>query len=337
MENYLDLKDGYNHSKIQKPANIIKNGGIIIFPTETVYAIGANAFDENAVKKLYIAKGRNFKNPINVLVSSIDMIKNVSRGITSMERKLIHAFFPGPFTIILQKNESIPNIVTANSDSIGVRMPDNNIAKTLIELSNVPLAAPSANISGKTSGTSFDNVYEDFKNKVDFFIDGGNCSIGIESTIVKVIDEVPHILRPGSITAEQIQAITNTIVVKDYNSSNNSNLPSENLNHYKLSHKSILIYGQDNNVLINNILKIANDYSNPIIVSSNKNIDNYMSFKHIGLGNSLEEIAKNLFLALKEADNQNPDIIIIEGMNQIGIGEAIMNRLVKCCDKYIKL
>lgn len=332
METYLDMKKNINYSNLKYAANIIKNGGIVLFPTETVYGIGANAFNEDAVKKIFLAKGRSFNNPINVLVNNIDMVENIAENITPLEYKLMNSFFPGPFTIVLHKKQVIPDIVTAGLDFIGVRSPSNEIAKLLVEYSGVPIAAPSANISGKTSGTIFEDIYMDFKDKVDFMIDSGSCNIGIESTIVKVIDDIPHILRPGSITAEQIKQISNTNVIRDYTNSSTSNLPSEHLKHYTLTCKSILVYSEDNDELVNKITEIASNHSNPIIVSSDKNLDMYKNYRVISLGNDLDEIAKNLFANLRKADSFSSDIIIIEGISPVDLGEAIMNRLIKSCD-----
>lgn len=331
MKNYSNMKENINYSQLKDAANTINNGGIVIFPTETVYGIGGNAFDENAVKKIFIAKGRSFNNPINVLVNSIKMVENIAIDITPLEYKLMKSYFPGPFTLILHKNPVVPDIVTAGLDFIGVRSPDSEIAKLLIEYSGVPIAAPSANISGKTSGTCFDDIYTDFKDKVDYMIDNGNSFIGIESTIVKVIDEIPHILRPGSITAEQIENISNTKVIKDYNSSF-SNLPSENFKHYSLNTKSVLIYSNNNDTLVSKILEIATNYRNPTILSSSANINKYKNYEVIDLGNNANDIAKELFGNLKKADNIKSDIIIIEGISPTGIGEAIMNRLIKSCN-----
>lgn len=337
MERYLNLKNDSDYSNLKYPAEIIKNGGIIIFPTETVYAIGGNALNESSVKKIFLSKGREFKNPLNILVDSIKMLESVTEHISPLEKKLINAFFPGPFTIILRKNKNIPNIVTANSNYIGIRMPNNTVALKIIQYAGVPIAAPSANLSGKPSGSSFYDIYNDFNNKVDFMIDSGNCNIGIESTIVKVIDEVPHILRPGSITSDQIKSIANIEPIKDYENPSRSNLPSEHLNHYKLNAKSLLVYSSTNSFLINTIMKIASQYANPIILCSNKNKNSYTNYRIIDIGNNLDEIAKNLYSNLIKADKQNPDIIIIEGISSSGIGEAIMNRLIKSCDEFIEI
>ena len=206
-EKYMDFKSNTNYTKLIEPAKIIKNGGIVVFPTETVYGIGANGLDENAVKKLYNIKQRPLNKPISLLVSNMDMVNQVAKDITELEYRLMEEFFPGPFTIILKKKEIVPDIVTSNQDTVGIRMPAGEIAKKLVEYANVPIATPSANISGKPSGTNFESVMRDFEGKVDFFIDGGKSELGISSTIVKVIDGVPHILRQGSITKEQIEKI----------------------------------------------------------------------------------------------------------------------------------
>lgn len=201
---YLDLTNKINFTKLKKPANIIKNGGIVIFPTETVYGIGTNALNEDAVKRLYEIKQRPLNKPISLLVNSIDMIEQIAKDITDLEYALIREFFPGPLTLILKKKDIVPDIVTANSDTVGVRMPKNEIALKLIEYAGIPIATPSANISGKPSGTNMKNIIKDFNGEVDYLIDSGTSQIGLASTIVQVIDNVPHILRQGSISEKQI-------------------------------------------------------------------------------------------------------------------------------------
>lgn len=217
MEKYIDLRNKTDYTKLKETTKIIKNGGIVIFPTETVYGIGTNGLDANAVKRLYDIKQRPINKPISLLVSNMDMINKIAKDITKTEYKLMEKFFPGPFTIILKKKEIVPDIVTANQDTVGIRMPNGDVAKKLIEYSNVPIATPSANISGKPSGTNVKDIFNDFNNKVDYFIDGGESNLGIASTIVKVIDEVPHILRQGSITKEQIEELTGKVVIESNN------------------------------------------------------------------------------------------------------------------------
>ena len=204
MENYLDLRNAKDYSKLIKPAEIIKKGGIVIFPTETVYGIGTNGLNEQSVKRLYEIKKRPINKPISLLVNDIKMIEKLTKNITKKEYEIIEKFMPGPLTIILNKSDIVPNIVSANTNTIGIRIPNNEITRKLIELAGVPIAAPSANISGEQSETNLDNLMSIFKNEVDYYINGGECKIGTASTIVKVIDEKTYILREGIITKEQI-------------------------------------------------------------------------------------------------------------------------------------
>lgn len=204
MSKYINLEKNPEYTKLKEPAKIIKAGGIVIFPTETVYGIGVNGLNETAIKKLYEVKKRPINKPISLLVNSIEMIEEVAKDITEIEYDLIKKFLPGPLTIVLKKKENVPNIVTAGFDTVGIRMPENEIALKLIEYAGVPIATPSANISGKPSGTKLKEIMKDFKDKVDYFIDGGESKIGVASTIVQIIDGNPHILRKGKISEEQI-------------------------------------------------------------------------------------------------------------------------------------
>ena len=192
---------------LEKAAKLIKRGEIVVFPTETVYGIGTNGLDENAVKKLYEVKQRPLNKPISLLVSNMKMVNLIAKDITEVEYKIMQKFFPGPLTIILKKKEIVPDIVTAGQDTVGVRMPGGEIARKLVEIANVPIAAPSANITGEPSGTNLQEIMEHFEGKVDYFIDGGSSELGLASTIVQVIDGKPQILRQGSITLNQINQI----------------------------------------------------------------------------------------------------------------------------------
>lgn len=214
MKKYLDLKNKIDYTKIKEAAEIIKKGGIVIFPTETVYGIGANGLDEKAVKKLYDIKQRPLNKPISLLVSDINMVNEIAQDITELEYKLMENFFPGPLTIVLKKKDIVSDIVTAGQETVGIRMPSGEIARKLIEYAKVPIATPSANISGKSSGTNLDEIMEDFEGKVDYFIDGGDSKLGIASTIVKVVDGIPYILRQGTITKEQIEEIAGKVILK---------------------------------------------------------------------------------------------------------------------------
>lgn len=192
---------------LKQAAEFIKQGKIVVFPTETVYGIGTNGLDENAVKKLYQIKQRPTNKPISLLVSNMEMVNLIAKDITEKEYKIMEKFFPGPLTIILKKKDIVPDIVTAGQDTVGVRMPSGEIARELVEYANVPIAAPSANMSGEPSGTNLQEIMKQFEGKVDFSIDGGNSELGLASTIVQVIDGKPQILRQGSITLQDINNI----------------------------------------------------------------------------------------------------------------------------------
>ena len=207
MEKYINLENKLDYEELKIPAKIIKEGGIVIFPTETVYGIGTNGLNKEAIKKLYEVKQRPLNKPISLLVSNIEMVNQVAKNISKLEYKIMQNFFPGPLTIILEKKDIVPDILTANTNTVGIRMPSGEIARKLIEYAGVPIATPSANISGKPSGTNIKDIQKDFDGKVDCFIDNGESKLGIPSTIIRVINDEVHILRQGSISMEQIKAI----------------------------------------------------------------------------------------------------------------------------------
>lgn len=209
MKKYVNIKNEIDYNKLKKPAEVIKQGGIVIFPTETVYGIGTNGMDAKAIEKLYKIKERPYHKPISLLVSDIHMVNLVAKDITDLEYKLMESFFPGPLTIILKKKNTVPDILTAGQNTIGVRIPSGKIARKLIEYVGKPIATSSANISGKPSKTNMKNVMEEFEEQVDYFIDGGKSEIGIASTVIQVIDGTPNILRGGSISIEEIKKVSN--------------------------------------------------------------------------------------------------------------------------------
>ena len=207
MEKYINLENKLDYEELKIHAKIIKEGGIVIFPTETVYGIGTNGLNKEAIKKLYEVKQRPLNKPISLLVSNIEMVNQVAKNISKLEYKIMQNFFPGPLTIILEKKDIVPDILTANTNTVGIRMPSGEIARKLIEYAGIPIATPSANISGKPSGTNIKDIQKDFEGKVDYFIDNGESKLGIPSTIVRVINNEVHILRHGSISKEEINNI----------------------------------------------------------------------------------------------------------------------------------
>ena len=343
---FLDLKNTTeNYNKIEDAAKVIKQGGLVLFPTETVYGLGANGLNESSVKKIFVAKGRKQDNPLILHISNLNMLNLIATNITDTEKKLMKSFWPGPFTIILNKTNAVPSVVTGGLDTVAVRMPSGIIAQKLIEYSGTPIAAPSANISGKPSGTNLKDIIEELKDKVDFIIDGGNCEVGLESTVVRVINDIPHILRPGKITPEQIKQVIGNVVIDNHvlsqlDSSDKVLSPGMKYRHYAPNSKCILVYSKENNRLIDRINSLAINYQNPLIICCNENSLYYSTVQTLTYGskNKLEEISKNIFSILRKVDKYKPDIVFIEGVESAGLGLAIMNRLIRACDhNYIEV
>ena len=275
----------------------------------------------------------------------MDMLSEIVTNISDLEYKLMNTFWPGPFTIILNRKKIVPNIVTAGLETVGIRMPSNEIAKKLISYAGVPIAAPSANISGKPSGTNIKDIFKELSSKVDCIVDGGNCEVGLESTVVRVINDIPTILRPGKITPEQIKDVAGTVEIDKHIFSkleeNEKVLsPGMKYRHYAPNSKCVLVYSKDNNLLVNKIKELSFRYSEPLILSSTENKLCYGNNIVIDIGSrfNLNEIAKNIFTTLRKVDSFNPDIVIIEGVSQEGLGLAIMNRLIRACEyNYIEI
>lgn len=345
MENYIDLKNITDYSNLKVVGKIIKNGGLVLFPTETVYGLGANGLDENAVKKIYKAKGREQDNPLILHVSNFDMVSKIAKNITDIEYTLMKAFWPGPFTIILDRTEIVPDIVTAGLDTVGVRMPSGKIAKELISYAGVPIAAPSANISGRPSGTNISDIFEELSDKVDYIVDGGECEVGLESTVVRVIDGIPNILRPGKISPEDIKKAVGIVkidehILKDIEIDEKVLSPGMKYKHYAPKADCILVYSEENEKMIKKIQELTKKYTNPLVISCNENAKYYDAKNKILYGSkeNLNEIAQNIFKDLRKVDSFKPDIVIIEGVKNDGIGLAIMNRLIRACEyHYIKV
>ena len=325
-------KNSINLEDIKEAAKFIKSGKLVIFPTETVYGIGADGLNSNAINDIFRAKGRKNDNPLILHVSSIDMVYRIARNINDIELKLMNKFFPGPLTIIFDKKECVPYEATGGLDTVGIRMPSNIIANKLIEYSDTPIAAPSANVSGKPSGTNISDIIDELGDKVSAIIDGGDTKIGVESTVVRVIDNKIHILRPGYVTKEMLEEYGEVIIDKhilgDISKDDKILSPGMKYKHYAPNTKCIMVYSDDNDKLISKIKKLETD--NTLVICNELNKNNYK--KYISYGKSLEDIAHNIFKILREVDNYNVDLVIIEGVTKDGLGLAIMNRLIRTCE-----
>lgn len=338
---YYNWEKNINKKELNNVCELIKAGEIVIFPTETVYGIGANAFDEVAVKKIFKAKGRPADNPLIVHIDNKDIISEISKDITEVEQKLIDNFMPGPFTIILKKNKKIPDIVSAGLETVAIRMPSSIVAREIIKNSGVPIAAPSANISGKPSGTMIDDIRNELEEKVKAIVDCGETEIGVESTVVKVINEVPVILRPGKITPEDIRKVVGVVelgkgIFEQVKEDDKVESPGVKHKHYAPSTPAIMVYSQDEKDFIEYINQIIKKYDSDVTIvgfEEHKNLINVNEKNFVSLGskNNFEQIAQNAYSSLRKADKLGSKIIIIEGIKKEGLGIAIMNRLLRSC------
>lgn len=306
-------------------AKFIRKGCICAFPTETVYGLGANAFDENAVKKIFIAKNRPADNPLIVHISDLKDINILAEEITPAAEKIIDKFFPGPVTIILKKNEIIPSIVTAGLSTIAIRMPSNPIANKFIYFAGVPIAAPSANISGTPSPTEFHHVLNDFNGKIPCILSGPPAQFGIESTVIDCTGKFPVIIRPGSVTLEQLKKISKHAQYKRYFSFAIS--PGLKYKHYSPKAKIILFNKQN----FKNIIKSKkNGLKSACIIVSKGSYKRYkLFFQKFTVCPTVFDYAKNLFAFFRTCDKENINLIYCQKVSEKGIGLALMNRLNK--------
>lgn len=327
----------------------IRNGEVVAFPTETVYGLGANACDDNAVKKIFQLKGRPSDNPLIVHLSSKDDIEKFAIISNEVEKEIISTLMPGPITVILKKKPIISSIATANLDTVGIRIPYNSIAQKLIEMAGVPVCAPSANLSGKPSATDPTTVIEEFSGKIPFIIDGGRTHIGIESTVVIVKEHTSKfsilILRPGFITKEDIEEMVKTrkfskeveVVYAEEYSSQTPLSPGQKYKHYSpKSHVAIVKKTKniENSEIVKEFIKDKiGILGRPNFIREVKHILTYLGAKNIveieWCNHDLLECARNLFFAYRMFDKENVGLILVENLEETGIGYAIMNRVKK--------
>lgn len=328
-----------NTEIIASAAQIIRNGGLVAFPTETVYGLGGDAFDENAAARIYEAKGRPSDNPLIVHISKIEDLVKVCDTVPDKAYILAEKFWPGPLTLIMRKNNRIPMSVTGGLNTVAVRLPAHEIARSLIAESGTFVAAPSANLSGRPSPTTGEHVIEDLNGRVDMIIDAGAIEIGLESTIVDLSEDIPVILRPGFITKEMLKEVIGEVsldpaLMTGVNSDIAPKAPGMKYRHYAPEADLTVIKGDRDKVIATMREMLHRDIQKGLKVGIMISLDNKEYFEEgevICLGNSIdgEEIAKHLFAALREFDARNVDVIYSEAFSEEGIGHAIMNRLQK--------
>ncbi len=350
METRIVKVNPYNidetaRTQLAECAEIIRKGGLVCMPTETVYGLGANAYDPVAVSNIFRAKGRPSDNPLIVHISDYDILELIvteeflQKGIMTT---LGSSFWPGPLTMIAPKTSIIPDVVSGGLDTVGVRFPSHPVAQELIKLAGVPIAAPSANLSGKPSPTCFEHVREDMMGRVDVIIDGGDCSVGVESTVLDITGQTPNILRPGAVTLEDVNKIIHGSTEAEWHhangidSSQKPKSPGLKYKHYAPQAPLYIFTASD-------YVKMAQGICEKIIEEKKKNLsvgvlatdENRGYYKEadivqsVGAKDNSIEHAAMLFTALRRFDEAGVDVILSEILPQTGVGDAVMNRLYR--------
>ena len=350
-----------DEEKLSRAAEILRNGGLAAFPTETVYGLGGNALDKAASAAIYAAKGRPSDNPLIVHISCMEELPPVVADIPERARKLAEAFWPGPLTLIMKKADRIPYETTGGLDTVAVRMPEHSAARRLIALAGVPVAAPSANISGRPSPTTAQHVAEDLFGRIGAIVDGGPADIGVESTIVDVSGAEAVLLRPGAITGEMLEKVTGEAVrldpalEKPLDPSVHPKAPGMKYRHYAPRAQMLLAEPADGSYTPDSLRKIA-EYlcreadkrilegkrvgilcSGETLPVYRKLYDGRQDVVIASLGSHAHEesIAHNLFYMLREMDEQGVDFIAAEGVRTEQLGYAIMNRMKKAAGQNV--
>ena len=325
---------------LARAATILRDGGLVVFPTETVYGLGGDATRDEAAKKIYAAKGRPSDNPLIIHIANPADAERYAVT-NELYYRLAKAFMPGPLTVILPRRESIPTSTTGGLDSVAVRCPAHPVAHKLIELCGFPIAAPSANLSGKPSPTSASHVAQDMDGRVDMIIDGGESEIGLESTIVKIVDDELILLRPGGITCDALSLVCDKVTVADavlHQLAENERplSPGMKYRHYAPTAPLVLLSGKDEDVLAywNKEAKTRKC----VVLCYDEEcdaLDNCTLFP-IGQKNDLATQAHKLFAALRDADGTDAEIIYAHLPPQTGIGLALYNRLIRAAAHTVK-
>ena len=327
--------DNIDENEIKKQALLLKEGKTVIFPTETVYGLGANALDEEAVNKIYEAKGRPSDNPLIVHIYNKEDINKLADNISEKAIKVMDAFWPGPITIVLNKKDIVPKTTSGGLNTVAIRMPAHKIAQALIKESGIPIAAPSANISGRPSPTKGAHVKDEMQGRVSGIILGDDCNYGLESTVLDMTEDIPMILRPGSITKEDLENLIGEVLLdpslEKKEDNKKAKAPGMKYTHYSPNAEVYIVSGDKENVVNEINRRIKENSNNNLktgVMCLEENKYKYDGFC-ISLGKTLDEVGSNLFGTLIEMDNNNIDIIYSEEFPNEGVGRAIMNRLLK--------
>ena len=325
-----------NDESLSRAGELIRAGGLVAFPTETVYGLGTNALDADAVRRIFEAKGRPGDNPLIVHISRVDQLSPLITGTPSpAARALMDACWPGPMTLIFPKSPAVPAEVTAGLDTVAVRFPVHPAARSLIEAARRPIAAPSANRSGRPSPTTAAHVLEDMDGRVPLILDGGACAVGLESTVIDVTGDTPRILRPGGVTPERIAEICGGVTVDDavlrpLREGERPRSPGMKYRHYAPTGALTIVQGGADAVA--GKIRMLYDAAlaggkSPLILALDGHIDAYGDRRCLSLGADAEAMAQSMFARLRDADALGADAIFSEAIPTDGVGLAVMNRL----------
>lgn len=333
-ENQIDME------AIKEAGKIIQNGGLVAFPTETVYGLGGDGLNPESSRKIYAAKGRPSDNPLIIHISRIEDLDVIVKKVPEKAKKVIDAFWPGPLTMIFEKKDCVPKETTGGLDTVAVRFPIHETALKFIEASGGFVAAPSANLSGRPSPTLAKYVCEDLDGRVDMIIDGGNIPIGVESTILDMTSDIPMILRPGYVTKEMLEEVIDEVridpTILDINCKERPKAPGMRYRHYAPKADMTVVRGEDESVIAK-ILEMGQNIEGCVVLSVSEHIDKYkgMTVKDVGSKEDSLQIASNLYKVLRECDDEGVKIILSESFSNQGIGAAVMNRLIKAAGHQI--
>ncbi|MDO5714110.1 MAG: L-threonylcarbamoyladenylate synthase [Tissierellia bacterium] len=341
----LHISSTMDTDKIKKAANALQEGKLVVFPTETVYGLGADGRYQETVDKIFKAKGRPGDNPLILHVGREEQVEELVLEIPQAAKDCMIMFWPGPLTIIFNKNPDVPENVTAGLDTVAIRMPSHPIAEAILKEANIPVAAPSANVSGRPSPTKVDHVKEDLMGKVDMIVDGGITDVGIESTVLDVTVDPPMVLRPGSVTVEELKVLLGDVRMDEgliqAHSKKLPKSPGQKYKHYAPKAECVLFGGNLSNVAkeVNRRIK-ENPHKKIGVMATTETIEMYQGadlLLNMGSRTDLREVAHNIFDQLRYCDEEGMDYIYIEGFELTGMGAGIMNRLLKACGGKVVL
>lgn len=317
---------------IRTAATLLQQGKLVAFPTETVYGLGADALNEEAVKNIFAAKGRPGDNPLIVHVAEKAHLAPLCE-VTADAEKLMDAFWPGPLTILLKKKPAVPDVTTANLPSVAVRCPGHPVALELLKESGVPVAAPSANRSGRPSPTTAQHVYEDMDGRIAMILQGGDCRVGVESTVLDMTGDVPCILRPGAVTREMVESVVGQCTVADSVMrplKEGEAAPSPGMKHRHYAPKAqMTVYVGDKEKVIAEICRRYDEGENAVILALTDDMPAFGRRNVLDLGNTPEETAQLLFRRLRETDEMGASLVLAQGWEGEEMVLAVMNRMAR--------